>query len=62
MTDRAKRCECDHMRGSHYARPDYYGGPVTKGDAQCGLCRCEVFTEGKEQFVVRFMQSEHGKD
>jgi len=50
-----QRCECKHMESYHYARPDYYSGPCTKGEQQCGLCECQQFKKGEQQdvFILR---------
>jgi hypothetical protein len=42
-------CDCGHTKAFHYARPDYYGGPTTKGDAQCGHCDCVQYAQAADQ-------------
>jgi hypothetical protein len=43
------------MESYHYARTDYYSGPCTKGEQQCGLCECQQFKKGEQQdvFILR---------
>lgn len=59
-TGNALRCECDHGRGNHWPRPDWYGGPVT-GETRCGLCPCLEFHERADQEMRLTFQQETGE-
>jgi hypothetical protein len=48
-TGKLMLCRCGHVEAFHYARPDYYGGPVSKGDHQCGHCACVQYVQGDFQ-------------
>jgi hypothetical protein len=48
-TGNLRVCDCGHTKAFHYARPDYYGGPTTKGDAQCGHCDCVQYAQAADQ-------------